>query len=166
MSDPAMNAPAPAHLWPDLVPQFQPWIKEVRGRMVANQLLSEATWFRVGGPAQLFYQPADETDLAFFMKNLPPEIRVTVIGLGSNLLVRDGGIDGVVIRMSAKGFGSIEVLDGHRLRVGTALPDVKVATAAAESVCWRTRTGSVSNPLSITQALKGDIDGPVCRMKV
>jgi UDP-N-acetylmuramate dehydrogenase len=119
--------------WPDLIPQFEPWIGDVRGRLTPNQALSEITWFRVGGPAQLFYQPADEADLAFFMKNLPAEIRVTVIGLGSNLLIRDGGLDGVVIRLSAKGFGSIEVLDGHRLRVGTALPDVKVATAAAEA---------------------------------
>ncbi len=132
MSDPAMNTPA-APLWPDLIPSLQPWVQEVRGRMAANQPLSEVTWFRVGGPAQLVYQPADETDLAFFLKNLPKDIRVTVIGLGSNLLIRDGGLDGVVIRLSAKGFGNIEVLDNHRLRVGTALPDVKVATAAAEA---------------------------------
>lgn len=132
MSDPAVHVP-PAPLWPDLVPSLQPWIQEVRGRLIANQPLSEVTWFRVGGPAQLFYQPADETDLAFFMKNLPADIRVTAIGLGSNLLVRDGGIDGVVIRLSARGFGNIEILDHHRLRVGTALPDVKVATAAAEA---------------------------------
>jgi UDP-N-acetylmuramate dehydrogenase len=132
MSDPAVAAPA-APLWPDLIPRLQPWIGEVRGRYVANQPLSEVTWFRVGGPAQLFFQPADEADLAFFLANLPADIRVTVIGLGSNLLIRDGGLDGVVIRLSAKGFGSIEALDGHRLRVGTALPDVKVATAAAEA---------------------------------
>jgi UDP-N-acetylmuramate dehydrogenase len=119
--------------FPDLIPELQPWIGEVRGRLIANQPLSEITWFRVGGPAQLFFQPADEEDLAFFLKNLPMEIRVTVIGLGSNLLIRDGGLDGVVIRLSAKGFGSVEVLEGHRLRVGTALPDVKVATAAAEA---------------------------------
>jgi UDP-N-acetylmuramate dehydrogenase len=81
----------------------------------------------------MVYQPADEADLAFFLKNLPKDIRATVIGLGSNLLIRDGGLDGVVIRLSAKGFGNIEVLDGHRIRVGTALPDVKVATAAAEA---------------------------------
>jgi UDP-N-acetylmuramate dehydrogenase len=132
MSDPALDTP-PAIVWPDLVPRLQPWVQEVRGRLVANQPLSEVTWFRIGGPAQLFFQPADETDLAFFMKNLPADIRVTVIGLGSNLLIRDGGLDGVVIRLSARGFGSTEVLDGHRLRVGTALPDVKVATAAAEA---------------------------------
>ena len=119
--------------YPDLVPQLQPWIGEVRGKLVPNQPLSEITWFRVGGPAQLFFQPADEEDLAFFLKHLPAKIRVTVIGLGSNLLIRDGGLDGVVIRLSAKGFGNIEVLEGHRLRVGTALPDVKVATAAAEA---------------------------------
>jgi UDP-N-acetylmuramate dehydrogenase len=132
MSEAAMVTPTDG-LWPDLVPQLQPWIGEVRGRYAVNQPLSEVTWFRVGGPAQLFFQPADEADLAFFLKNLPRDIRVTVIGLGSNLLIRDGGLDGVVIRLSAKGFGSIEVLDGHRLRVGTALPDVKVATAAAEA---------------------------------
>jgi UDP-N-acetylmuramate dehydrogenase len=119
--------------YPDLLPSLEPWISQVRGRLIANQLLSEITWFRVGGPAQLFFQPADEADLAFFLENLPAEIKVTVIGLGSNLLIRDGGLDGVVIRLSAKGFGSVEILDEHRLRVGTALPDVKVATAAAEA---------------------------------
>jgi UDP-N-acetylmuramate dehydrogenase len=119
--------------YPDLIPELQPWIEEVRGRLVANQPLGEISWFRVGGPAQLFFQPADEADLAFFLRNLPPDIRVTVIGLASNLLIRDGGIDGVVIRLSAKGFGGVEVLDDSRLRVGAALPDVKVATAAAEA---------------------------------
>lgn len=120
-------------MWPDLIPALQPWIGEIRGRLIPNQPLSEVTWFRVGGPAQLFFQPADEADLALFLKNLPADLRVTVIGLGSNLLIRDGGLDGVVIRLSAKGFGGVEILDDHRLRVGTALPDVKVATAAAEA---------------------------------
>lgn len=119
--------------FPDLIPQLKPWIDEVRGRLISNQALSEVTWFRVGGPAQLYFTPADEADLAFFLKRLPMDIRVTTIGLGSNLLIRDGGLDGVVIRLTGRGFGSIEVLDGHRLRVGTALPDVKVATAAAEA---------------------------------
>jgi UDP-N-acetylmuramate dehydrogenase len=126
-------AELPATNWPDLLPGLAPWIAEVRGRLIPNQLLSEVTWFRVGGPAQLFFTPADEADLAFFLKHLPKDIRVTVIGLGSNLLIRDGGLDGVVIRLNAKGFGAINVLDGHRIRVGTALPDVKVATAAAEA---------------------------------
>lgn len=119
--------------FPDLLPELGSWTDEVRGRLVPNQLLSEVSWFRVGGPAQLFFQPADEEDLQFFLKNLDPAIKVTVIGLGSNLLIRDGGLDGVVIRLSAKGFGKVEVLENYRLRVGTALPDVKVATAAAEA---------------------------------
>jgi UDP-N-acetylmuramate dehydrogenase len=91
------------------------------------------TWFRVGGPAQLFFTPADEEDLAFFLRHLPADIRVTVIGLGSNLLIRDGGIDGVVIRLSGRAFGQIEILPDHKIRVGTSLPDVKVANAAAEA---------------------------------
>ena len=119
--------------YPDLLPQFADWIGAVRGRLIPNQMLSEVTWFRVGGPAQLFFTPADEADLAYFLKHLPADIRVTVIGLGSNLLIRDGGIDGVVIRLSGKAFGQIEVLDDHKIRVGTSLPDVKVATAAAEA---------------------------------
>jgi UDP-N-acetylmuramate dehydrogenase len=132
MSEPAAKLPE-VPLWPDLVPGFQPWIGEVRGRLIPNQMLSEVTWFRVGGPAQLFFQPADEADLSFFLRHLPADIRVTVIGLGSNLLIRDGGLDGVVIRLPARGFGQVEILDGQRVRAGTAVPDVKVATAAAEA---------------------------------
>ena len=63
--------------WPDLTPDLKPWIDEVRGRLIPNQLLSEVTWFRVGGPAQLYFQPADEADLQFFLKNLPEDIKVT-----------------------------------------------------------------------------------------
>jgi len=118
---------------PDLLPRLSPWVDQVRGKLIPNQPLSEITWFRVGGPAQLFFQPADEEDLAFFLKHLPEDIKVTVIGLGSNLLIREGGLDGVVIRLTAKGFGGTEVLDERRIRVGAALPDVKVATAAAEA---------------------------------
>ena len=119
--------------WPDLLPRLQPWVADLRGQLVPNQLLGEMTTLRVGGPAQLLFRPADENDLAFFLKHLPRDIRVTTIGLGSNLLIRDGGLDGVVIRLPAKSFGSIEILDNHRVRVGTAVPDVKVATAAAEA---------------------------------
>lgn len=119
--------------WPDILPSLGPWISEVRGQLIPNQSLAEMTTLRVGGPAQLFFRPADENDLAFFLRNLPGDIKVTVIGLGSNLLVRDGGLDGVVIRLPAKGFGEIEILDGHRVRAGAAVPDVKVATAAAEA---------------------------------
>lgn len=117
--------------WPEL--ELGDWTSKLRGRLTPNQLLSEITWFRVGGPAQLLFQPADEEDLAFFLKNLPGDVRVTVLGLGSNLLIRDGGLDGVVIRLSARGFGGIEVLDGQRIKAGAAVPDLRVAQAAAEA---------------------------------
>ena len=105
----------------------------VRGRVLVNEPLAPLTWFRVGGPAQLLFLPADEDDLALFLRGLPQDIPVTVIGLGSNLIVRDGGVPGAVIRLSAKGFGEIEVETGHRLRVGAAAPDVKLARAAADA---------------------------------
>ncbi|ARN81636.1 UDP-N-acetylmuramate dehydrogenase [Methylocystis bryophila] len=105
----------------------------LRGRVAVNEPLAPFTWFRVGGPAQLLFMPADEDDLALFLRGLPLEIPVTVLGLGSNLIVRDGGVPGVVIRLSAKGFGEIEVEEGHRLRVGAAAPDVKLARAAADA---------------------------------
>lgn len=107
-------------------------VPDLRGRLAANALLSEITWFRVGGPAQVLFTPADEEDLSYFLKNLPDDIPVTVIGLGSNLLVRDGGVPGVVIRLG-RGFGDVTVEDGFRLRAGSAVPDVKVARAAADA---------------------------------
>jgi len=105
---------------------------DLRGRLKQDALLSEITWFRVGGPAQVLFAPADEDDLAYFLRNCPHELPVTVIGLGSNLLVRDGGIPGVVIRLG-RGFSRITIEEGARLRAGTALPDVKVARAAADA---------------------------------
>ncbi len=104
----------------------------IRGRLTPDALMSKMTWFQVGGPADLLFQPADEDDLATFLKLLPGDVPVLVVGIGSNLLVRDGGIDGVVIRLSGKGFGQIEKLDGDRLRVGAAVPDKRVAAAALE----------------------------------
>ncbi len=104
----------------------------LRGSLTAGTQLSNYTWFRVGGPAEVLFSPADETDLATFLAGLPAQVPVTTIGLGSNLLVRDGGIDGVVIRLG-RGFGHVAVEDGYRLRAGTAVPDVRVARAAAEA---------------------------------
>ena len=105
---------------------------DLRGRLSGDAPLKDYTWFRVGGPAEVLYSPADEADLAYFRKTLPANTPMTMVGHGSNLLVRDGGIDGVVIRLG-RGFGEIKVEDGHRLRVGTAVPDVKVARAAADA---------------------------------
>jgi UDP-N-acetylmuramate dehydrogenase len=102
-----------------------------RGRLVANQSLAELTWFRVGGAAQILFMPEDEEDLARLLADLPAEIPVTVIGLGSNLIVRDGGVPGVVVRLG-RGFGDIAIED-LTLRIGAAVPDVKVARAAQEA---------------------------------
>jgi UDP-N-acetylmuramate dehydrogenase len=117
--------------FPDLGADLRRRMPKLRGRVVANQSLAELTWFRVGGPAQVLFMPEDENDLAYFLANLPPEIPVTVIGLGSNLIVRDGGVPGVVVRLG-RGFGKVSV-DGPNLRAGVAVPDVKVARAAQEA---------------------------------
>lgn len=119
--------------FPDLTPSLRVRAPDLRGRLTANEPLAPYTWFRVGGPAQAFFMPADEADLAYFLSRLPREIPVTVIGLGSNLIVRDGGVAGVVIRLSAKGFGDIFIEAGSRLRIGAAAPDVKAARAAADT---------------------------------
>ncbi len=103
----------------------------VRGRLLPNQSLADLTWFRVGGPAQVLFMPEDEDDLAYVLANLPDEISVTVIGLGSNLIVRDGGVPGVVIRLG-RGFGEIKV-EGTHIRAGAAVPDVKVARTAQDA---------------------------------
>ena len=104
----------------------------IRGRITPNASLAPFTWFRVGGPAEFLFQPADEEDLALFLQMLHPEVPVNVFGVGSNLLVRDGGVRGVVIRLSAKGFGQAERADGPRIRSGTALPDKRLAAFALE----------------------------------
>lgn len=112
----------------DIVPDLKARMPELRGRLLANQPLGEFTWFRVGGSAQAFFMPEDENDLAYFLRNLPEEIPVTVIGAGSNLIVRDGGVMGAVIRLG-RGFNDVKVED-HRITAGTAMLDVMVARAA------------------------------------
>jgi len=118
--------------FPDIVPDLRAKVPELRGRLLPNQSLAELTWFRVGGPAQVLFMPEDEADLGYFLEHLTAEIPVTVIGLGSNLIVRDGGVPGVVIRLG-RGFGEVKVEPGNRVRAGTAVPDVKVSRAAQEA---------------------------------
>src|SRR5919108_465495 len=118
--------------FPDLAQEIKAQMPDLKGRLLANALLADITWFRVGGPAQLLFTPADEADLAYFLRLAPADLPVTVIGLGSNLLVRDGGVPGVVIRLG-RGFGGIKVEADHRIRAGTAVPDVKGARGAAEA---------------------------------
>lgn len=115
--------------FPDIVPALKTKMPELRGRLLANQPLATVSWFRTGGPAQAFYLPEDENDLCYFLKNLPQDIPVTVIGASSNLIIRDGGVPGVVVRLS-RGFNDIKVEEGYRVRAGTAVLDVMVARAA------------------------------------
>jgi UDP-N-acetylmuramate dehydrogenase len=103
----------------------------LRGRLLADQPLAPLTWFRVGGTAEALFSPADEDDLAYFLSNLPASVPVVAVGVGSNLLVRDGGLPGVVIRLG-RGFSGIAI-EGHRVTAGAAVPDVKVARAAGEA---------------------------------
>jgi UDP-N-acetylmuramate dehydrogenase len=118
--------------FPDLAADLKARLPQLRGRLMSNQPLAELTWFRVGGPAQVLFMPEDEADLAYFLGQLPEEIPVTVVGLGSNLIVRDGGVPGVVIRLG-RGFAEVKVEEGTRIRAGTAVPDVKVSRAAQEA---------------------------------
>jgi len=118
--------------FPDIVADLKAKLPTVRGRLLANEMLAPLTWFRVGGPAQVLFMPEDEADLAAFLKALPTEIPVTVVGLGSNLIVRDGGVAGVVIRLG-RGFGDVAAEPDHRVRAGAAVPDVRVAKAAQDA---------------------------------
>src|SRR5437667_11387306 len=92
-----------------------------RGRLTADAPLGPQTWFRAGGSAEVLFRPADVEDLSSFLKALPAEVPVTVLGVGSNLLVRDGGIKGVVIRLM-RGFTGIAV-EGHEIVAGAGRPD-------------------------------------------
>ena len=119
-------------IFADIVADLKSRAPNLRGRLISNQPLAEFTWFRIGGPAQALFMPEDEADLAGFLTQLAPDVPVTVMGLGSNLIVRDGGVPGVVIRLG-RGFNAVTVEEGHRIRAGAAVPDVKVARAAQEA---------------------------------
>ena len=88
--------------FPDIAPDLKSKLPQLRGRLLPNEPLAPLTWFRVGGPAQVLFMPEDENDLAYFLANLPSDFPVTVVGLGSNLIVRDGGVPGVVIRLGPR----------------------------------------------------------------
>ena len=116
----------------DITPDLKAAMPELRGRLLANEGLAPLTWFRVGGPAQVLFTPADADDLAYFLKHLPAELPVYVIGVGSNLIVRDGGVPGVVIRLAPRAFGEVKV-DGDIVAAGTAALDKRVAEGAASA---------------------------------
>ena len=107
-------------------------LPEVRGTYTADRPLADLSWLKVGGPAEVLYQPADLDDLQHFLKNLPNKTDVFPVGVCSNLIIRDGGIKGVVIRMR-RGFNTIEILEGNRVRAGVAALDAHVARKAAQA---------------------------------
>jgi UDP-N-acetylmuramate dehydrogenase len=135
--------------FPGITPDLKLAMPALRGRLMANQSLAELTWFRVGGPAQVLFTPADEDDLAYFLAHLPGELPVCVVGVGSNLIVRDGGMPGVVIRLSARGFGETAA-EGDIVRAGAAALDKRVAETAA--------SGGVSG-LEFLYGIPGSIGG-------
>ena len=118
--------------FPDITPELKAAMPELRGRLLANESLTPLTWFRVGGPAQVLFTPADEDDLAYFLKRLPRELSLYVVGVGSNLIVRDGGIAGVVIRLGPRAFGEISV-QGDTVIAGAAALDKRVAESVASA---------------------------------
>lgn len=132
-------------------------LPKTRGKLTDNQMLSDLTWLRVGGPAEYFFQPSDLEDLMYFLSNVPDNISLFPIGVGSNLLVRDGGIKGVVIRLG-KGFNSVEVSNGLVV-AGAAALDSFVARTAADNgydlTFLRTIPGSIGGALKMNAGCYG-----------
>jgi UDP-N-acetylmuramate dehydrogenase len=104
----------------------------VRGRLMLDEALGPFTWLRVGGPAEAIFMPADEADLAAFLRALDPGVPLMTVGVGSNLLVRDGGVDGVIVRLG-RAFAGVEILSEARLSAGAATLDSMLAKAAAKA---------------------------------
>ncbi|WP_337188703.1 UDP-N-acetylmuramate dehydrogenase [Phenylobacterium sp.] len=111
--------------WRDALPA-------VRGKLLRDEPLGPFTWFRVGGAAELLFLPADAEDLAAFLKALPAEVPVTVLGVGSNVIIRDGGVPGAVIRLAGRAFAGVQA-EGRRITAGAAALDAAVARAAARA---------------------------------
>jgi UDP-N-acetylmuramate dehydrogenase len=112
--------------------RWQDHLPKTRGKLLLNEALAPFTWLRVGGPADVLFLPEDEDDLAAFLKGLDPAVPVMAIGVGSNLLVRDGGVEGVVIRLG-RGFGGVEPRGENQIYAGAAVLDANLAKAAAQA---------------------------------
>lgn len=128
-----------------------------RGALTPNRPLADLTWLRVGGPADWLFQPADEADLSAFLTELLPEVAVFPMGVGSNLIVRDGGLRAVVIRLG-RGFNGIEI-EGSHVRAGAAALDAHVARKAAEAgvdlTFLRTIPGSIGGAVRMNAGCYG-----------
>jgi UDP-N-acetylmuramate dehydrogenase len=113
--------------WRDNLPQ-------VRGKLLFDEPLAPFTWLRVGGPAEVLFLPADEADLSTFLKTLPNDVPRLALGVGSNVIVRDGGVEGVVIRLAGRGFSEIHVeREDFKVVAGAGALDAQVARAAAKA---------------------------------
>ena len=138
-------------------------LPEVRGRLTPDRILSDLTWLRVGGPADCLFQPADVEDLSQFLNALDPNVHVFPMGVGSNLIVRDGGIRAVVVRMG-RGFNGIEVT-GNRVTVGVAALDSHVARKAADAgvdfTFLRTIPGSIGGAVRMNAGCYGSYTADV-----
>ncbi|WP_299625354.1 UDP-N-acetylmuramate dehydrogenase [uncultured Tateyamaria sp.] len=139
-------------------------LPQTRGRLTAQKALSGLTWLRVGGPADWLFQPADSDDLSAFLKALDPSVPVFPMGVGSNLIVRDGGMRAVVIRLSPRTFGQIEV-NGLEVTAGAAALDARVAnTAAAAGIdltFLRTIPGSIGGAVRMNAGCYGSYTADV-----
>jgi UDP-N-acetylmuramate dehydrogenase len=147
-------------MFPDITSDLKSAMPELRGRLLGNEPLAPLTWFRVGGPAQVLFTPSDEDDLAYFLSRLPAELPVCVVGVGSNLIVRDGGMPGGVIRLGARGFGASSA-DGDIVSAGAAALDKRVAeTAAAANLAglefYFGIPGSIGGALRMNAGANGD----------
>lgn len=142
-----------------LLDRLRAALPDLRGRLTGGDSLAPMSWFRVGGPAEVMLVPADEADLAYALARIPAEVPVTPLGLGSNVILRDGGVPGVVVKLG-RGFGAVAVEPGCRLRAGASVPDVKVARAAADAgvdglAFFRGIPGSVGGALRMNAGAHG-----------
>ena len=140
---------------PEPNPMLPDWVSKlpvVQGRYAYNRLLSSQTWFQVGGPAQVLFKPKDEADLIFFLKNKPLSIPITVIGAGSNILVRDGGVEGIVIRLTGRAFSFMD-FEGVTVHVGGGALDRVLALQ-----CRENNIGG----LEFLVGIPGSIGGAIC----
>jgi UDP-N-acetylmuramate dehydrogenase len=147
-----------AAIFRDIVPELKAQMPRLRGLLTSNAPLAQFSWFRTGGPAQALFEPADESDLSYFLGELNSAVPVFVLGAGSNILVRDGGVEGIVIRLY-KGFQALSV-DGLCLVAGAGVPDVKLASAAAKAGIaglsfFRGIPGSVGGALRVNAGAYG-----------
>jgi len=107
-------------------------LPEIRGEYRKDYSLAPLTWFKVGGPAEVLFKPLDQDDLCHFLANTPKDIPITVIGAGSNIIVRDGGLDGVVIKLG-RHFTGIDILPNHKLRIGASALNYNIAQVAMQN---------------------------------